>query len=67
VSRIEVTVGNATVDVTSIGDSETPHGTFPHYQPRDVLDAAAAALLAINTPQSVAWARGLYELTKGPR
>jgi hypothetical protein len=64
-SKIEITVGNATVDVQSVVDVEEPNGTFPHYVPRDLMDATAAALLAINTSQSVAWAHGIYELTKG--
>lgn len=64
-SRIEVTIGNATADISSIADAETPDGVFAHYNPRDLMDATASALLAINTPQSVAWARELYVLTSG--
>lgn len=33
------------------------------YAPRDLMDATAAALLAVNTPQTVAWADALYRLT----
>lgn len=62
-SGIEIAVGDARAEIASVGDAVTPSGTFPHYNPRDLLDATAAALLAINTPQAIKWAHGIYEMT----
>jgi hypothetical protein len=63
VSGIEITVGNATVDISPVAVIERPAGSTCQYLPRDLMDATAATLLAINTPQSVSWAHKLYEMT----
>lgn len=65
-SHIEIEVGEARVVLGSEVDSATTHGTTPHYRARDLMDATATALLAVNDPQSVAWAHALFDLTKGP-
>lgn len=66
-SKIQIEVGSATVEVMSSADTAGPTGTFPHYQERDLLDAACAALLAINNPRSVAWADAIFQLTADGR
>ena len=63
-SHIEVTVGEATVTMQAVTEARTASGaTFPHYDPLALLDATAGALLAVNTPQSVEWAHGIYRMT----
>lgn len=63
-SQIKVEHGRATVTLegieTSVGSSR---GATVAYLPRDLMDATAAALLAVNTPQAVAWANGIFSLT----
>ncbi len=68
-SGIEVTYGTATVSIAPVYERvETDSGTpRPYYGGRDLLDATCAALLAINTTQTRAWAGAIYELTKDIR
>jgi hypothetical protein len=70
VSSIRVVHGTATVELAAMHDapqvvshSHELGGVFPHYAPRDLADAACAALLAVNTPQAVALAHLVYERT----
>jgi hypothetical protein len=62
VSSIRVAVGTAVVELDAV-DRQQAAGTFPSYSPRDLVDATASALLAVNTPDAVRWAHALYELT----
>ena len=61
-SAIRVAVGEAVVELDA-RDSIGPRGITPRYSPRDLMDATASALLAVNTPDAVRWAHALYELT----
>jgi hypothetical protein len=61
-SRISVNHGSANVDLVPL-ETRTIRGVSLSYTPRDLMDATASALLAVNTPQSVAWAHALYKLT----
>jgi hypothetical protein len=63
VSGIEITVGNATTEIVPVAEVQKETGVTCVYNPRDLMDATAATLLAINTPQSVSWAHKLYEMT----
>jgi hypothetical protein len=54
VSGIRVTLGDADVSLAAHHDA---------YDPRDLCDATCAALLAVNTPDTVRWAHALYQAT----
>jgi hypothetical protein len=65
-SQIRVEHGQAEVILggveTSVGSSQ---GVIVTYTPRDLMDATAATLLAVNTPQAVGWAHEIFRLTGG--
>jgi hypothetical protein len=58
---IRIELGRATVELGAY-ESVDEHGAFAHYEPRDLVSATAAALLAVNTPQAVLWAHELYRI-----
>jgi hypothetical protein len=62
VSAIRVTVRSASVELEA-HDRTRVDRTVPFYAPRDLVEATAQALLAVDTEQAVEWARALRELT----
>lgn len=64
---IRISHGTAAVELEPVAEvTLTQHqGTRVSYEPRDVLDAAATALLAVNTPDAAAWADTIYRLAAG--
>ena len=71
-SRIRIDHGTASVEVESTADTlqDAARSVSARYRPVDVLDAACAALLAMNTPDAVRLAQEVYRLTAvnlGPR
>lgn len=64
-SKIQIEHGTAEVTLDGIEMRTASGSTDVTYAPRDLMDATAAALLAVNTPQTVAWADALYRLTAG--
>jgi hypothetical protein len=61
VSAIRVTVGSASVELEA-HDRMRVDRTVPFYAPRDLVEATASALLAVDTDDAVRWARALWEL-----
>lgn len=59
---IRIEHGSAAV---SLDDVVASGGAVPSYAERDLLDAAAAALLAVNSLRATDWAGSLYRLAAG--
>lgn len=66
-SQITIKHGYAEITLESAGSTRQAgsRGTTADYLPRDLMDATAAALLAVNTPQSVGWAHEIFRMTAG--
>jgi hypothetical protein len=62
-SQIHIEHGTAEVTATGVEMSKVSGEMFVSYLPRDLMDATAAALLAVNTPQAVTWAHEIFKLT----
>ncbi|MCW2899959.1 MAG: hypothetical protein JWO67_2224 [Streptosporangiaceae bacterium] len=64
-SVIRVRNGSATAELDSMYDRLDKYGVNPSYNPHDLMDATAAALLAVNTPQAIRWAGEIYRIANG--
>lgn len=61
---IRIEHGQAEVSLDGVTLTQAGSGSSTvHYAPRDLMDATATALLAVNTPQAIAWADAIFRLT----